>query len=811
MRAVAKTPQTLCRATPGFRASCSPRPTGLALVLAAVICALIVAPNRANAQAQTGLEQIVQAPDVRSSDPMLLQADELVYENNNSRVTAQGNVEVYYGDYTLLADRIVYDRSANTLMAEGNVRMKDPNGAIITANDLTLTDDFRDGFIDALKFVAQDDTRITAQSASREAGNVTVFEKGMFTPCKVCKENPEKAPTWRIRAGKITHKRDQAKLTFNNAVFDFFGVPVLWFPYFETADPTVKRKSGFLIPSYSHSNELGSTVQVPYYFALSPYYDFTFAPMWTEKEGTLLLGDWRQRTASGGYNLELAGVFNNVNEETSPAFGDDFRGSIKTKGRFALDPYYSWGWDVLLETDETFRRYYNLDSRLRTDRVSQIYLEGLRGRNYFSTRFYNTQSLLFTDEEFSESVVYPIIDYDYIVDTPVVGGELSFNSNTMVFSSADGTDSNRFIMEAKWRRQLVDGIGQVFTPFGRLRGDVYSLDNPGILELGGTEDITNANLNNGLASNRDNGTIWRGNAVAGLEYRYPFVTSTRNVTHTIEPIGQIIARPDAIGDQQEIPNEDALSLVFDDTILFDIDKFSGYDRIETGTRANVGFGYTAQLLSGGYARAVFGQSYQIAGDNEFDNVFYQNSGLATSNSDYISGVYIQTVRGFAFTGQARFDQDNFDMVRTDLGANLNYGPVQARVNYAKVPGVLDPDDITPGLTDTVGVGNGVDVVDVDDSQEILVAGALAITDEWWLLGNLRYDIEDNQTITDGLGLRWQDDCYRMDVTYQRSFIRDQDIEPDERFLVSFALKHLGQYQTTINSGVSGGDDSGFFQ
>jgi LPS-assembly protein len=105
----------------------------------------------------------------------------------------------------------------------------------------------------------------------------------------------------------------------------------------------------------------------------------------------------------------------------------------------------------------------------------------------------------------------------------------------------------------------------------------------------------------------------------------------------------------------------------------------------------------------------------------------------------------------------------------------------------------------------------VDVVDVDDSQEILVAGALAITDEWWLLGNLRYDIEDNQTITDGLGLRWQDDCYRMDVTYQRSFIRDQDIEPDERFLVSFALKHLGQYQTTINSGVSGGDDSGFVQ
>ncbi len=269
--------------------------------------------------------------------------------------------------------------------------------------------------------------------------------------------------------------------------------------------------------------------------------------------------------------------------------------------------------------------------------------------------------------------------------------------------------------------------------------------------LGGTEDISNAELNSSLASNRDNGTIWRGNAVAGLEYRYPFVTTTGQITHTIEPIGQIIARPDAIGDQQEIPNEDALSLVFDDTILFDIDKFSGYDRIETGTRANVGFGYTAQLMNGTYARAVVGQSYQIAGDNEFDNTFYQSSGLATSNSDYVTGVYIQAVQGFSFTGQARFDQQTFDMVRTDLGSTLNYGPVQARVNYAKVPGTVEPSDITPNLTN---------VVNADESEEILFAGALAITNEWWLLGNLRYDIAGDQTITDGLGLRYQDGASR---------------------------------------------------
>lgn len=778
------------RAQPGIATSNGHPFAGVLSV--AVVCAMaafavLLAPmHEAFAQAQTGLEQIVRPPQIDSSEPMLLQADEMVYDNDNSKITAKGNVEIYYGSYTLLADQVIYNRGTNTLAATGNVRMKDPDGAVITASQLTLTDDFRDGFVDALKLVTKDDTRIVAESASREAGNVTVFRKGWFTPCKLCEEDPSKPPTWRIRAGKITHKRDQATLTYKDAVFDFFGVPVLWMPYFQTADPTVKRKSGFLMPNYTHSDELGSTVQTPYYFALSDHYDFTFAPMWTEKAGTLLIGDWRQRTANGAYTVQLAGVFDNPNDPLSPADGDQFRGSIKTKGKFALDPYYSWGWDILAETDETFRRFYNLDSRLKTDRVSQVYLEGIHDRNYISARFYNTESLLAPDEEFSEATVYPIIDYDYIVGQPVLGGELSFNSNAMAFSSEDGTDSNRVIVEAKWRRQMIDRIGQVFTPFGALRGDVYDIDEPSVLELSGTEDLVTADP--------EDGVIWRGTAVAGFEYRYPFITTTGAVTHTVEPIGQIIARPNTSGNQQDIPNEDALSLVFDDTLLFDIDKFSGYDRIETGTRANVGFRYTAQLATGAYARLVAGQSYQIAGENEFDTAFYQTSGLATDTSDYVSGLYLQASRNLGFSAQSRFDQDTLDIVRTDLGSWVRYGPLQARVNYADVPGDLPTADPTGIVTNT-------------DSEEILLGGALNITNDWALLANLRYDIQSEQTITDGLGLRYQDDCFRLDVIYQRSFIKDQDIEPDERFLLNFTLKHLGTYavQTSAIDGLGGGD------
>ena len=614
------------RALPGLAASMGHAPRASLWSLSAWVFACFLALlspwQPAFGQAQTGLEQIIKPPKIDSAQPMLLQADQMVYDNENSKITAKGNVEVYYGNYTLLSDSIVYDRNTNTLTAFGNVRIKDPDGAVITADHITLTDDFRDGFIDALRLVTKDDTRIVAQSASREAGNVTVFQKGWFTPCKVCEDHPDRAPAWRIRANEIIHRKDQATITYKNAFFDFFGVPVLWVPYFQSADPTVKRKSGFLMPNYSHSDELGTVVQIPYYFALSDHYDFTFAPMITEKAGTVLLGNWRQRTSSGGYSVELAGVWNNPDDPSSAA-DQDFRGSVLTAGKFALNPYYSWGWDIIGESDETFRRFYNLDSRLKTDRVSQIYLEGLHDRNYISTRFYNTQSLLFTDEPFSEATVYPIVDYDYIVNKPILGGELSFNSNAMAFSSQDGVDTQRAIVEANWRRQMIDGIGQVYTPFAQLRGDVYGIGGVDKNEPSGSEDL--------VTQEPHDGGVVRGTAVAGFEYRYPFVATTGPITHVIEPIGQIIARPDSMGNQQDIPNEDALSLVFDDTLLFDIDKFSGYDRVETGTRANVGFQYTAQLASGAYARGVFGQSYQIAGQNEYDTDFYRSAGLATDD------------------------------------------------------------------------------------------------------------------------------------------------------------------------------------
>lgn len=685
-----------------------------------------------------------------SNQPLLLQADELVYDNKNSRIIAKGNVEVYYKNYALLSDELMYDQKANTLNAIGNVRIKEPDGGIVSAEHISLSDDFRDGFIQSFRAVTKEEARIAASSAHKE-GNTTVFEKGVFTPCKPCEENPDAPPIWRIKADKITHKKDEGNIYFEGGTFEVFGVPTVYVPYFYYPDPTVKRRSGFLSPEFGQSDDLGVTVGTPYYYAISPSKDLTVTPVVTTEAGFLLKTDWRQRLEDGAYNVRAAGVFDDSPDDPTRE-GEKFRGSLQSAGEFNLGSFWKWGWDATLESDDTFRRFYKLDDIYATDRISTVYLLGQSDRNYFEAHLYHFGGLTAEDDDNANSIVHPVIDYDYIFADPIVGGELSYNGNVLSLSRDNGGDTNRLINQVNWRRQFTDDVGQVITPFMQARADLYkttSFTDPISLE---SEDATNA---------------FRGQVAAGAEYRYPFVKHTETATHVIEPIGQVIVRPE-IRDQGDIPNEDAQSLIFDDTLLFDINKFSGYDRLETGTRANYGLQYSVSTNSGWNARVVAGQSRQIAGENSFN----KDTGLGTRASDYVAGVYVDLLRNVSLTSQVRLDENDLSVKREDFQITGYYGPLLAALNYVDA-------DAQPEL--------GFDL----PRQEIAGLAALKLSDRWTLFGDMRYDMEREDFVRNSIGIKYSDECFMLSVTYQETNISDGEIQPDQSILVRYDILQLG--------------------
>jgi LPS-assembly protein len=761
---------------------------------------------------------------------MLVQANEIDYDYNNYRVSAVGNVQIYYNGSTLEADKVVYEQKAKHLRAEGNARLTEADGKVTYGEVIDLTEDYRDGFIDSLRLENIDDTRLAATSAQRSSGNYTVFQNGVYTACEPCKDDPKKPPLWQVKAARIIHNQAEKMLYFEDATLEFFGTPLGYVPFFSTPDPTVKRKTGFLIPILTTSSSYGFGISTPYYMALAPNYDFTFSPMMTSKQGPMLQGEWRQRLEDGYFTLRGAGIYQWDKGFFTDSNGNDlpgdrfFRGAVQSSGQFNLSPQWVWGWDAVALTDDQFFQDYKIATlqasnpflSVLSEGTSQLYLSGRGDRSYFDARVIHYDGYSLADQQSALPNILPVIDYDYVLGSPVLGGELGYKINftglTRQSASFDPISQNavtnglctpltadptvktsancllrgipgeyaRFTAEVDWRRQYIDPVGQVWTPFASLRADATSMNiqsQPGVANFIETGDST----------------LIRGMPTVGLEYRYPFISVQSWGTQTLEPIAQVILRPNEsnIG---KIPNEDAQSLVFDDSNLFKVDKYSGYDRIEGGGRANAGVQYTTQFNRFGSINALFGESYQLFGTNSFAQADSTNtginSGLDTARSDYVGRVAYQPNSTYTFTGRFRLDQANFDLKRLELESRANWDRWSIAVlygNYAAQPEL-------GFLTAREGV---------------LTSTQVKLNQNWVLQGAARYDLFAGSFDQWRVGFGYIDDCFILGFSYITDYAYSQVVSTNQGFAYTGTVTTNQTWMMTLSLRTIGGVSNGF--
>ena len=795
--------------------------TYIAAFVSLCACASLLAPQPAVAQQDflTFKQQLRPTPPPsnlmkggKGDAQMLVKSGEIDYDYENKRVSAIGNVQIYYNGATIEADRVVYDQKTKRLRAEGNARLTEADGKITYGEIIDLTDDYRDGFVDSLRVETADDTRMAATRANRSEGNYTVFENGVYTACEPCKDDPKKPPLWQVKAARIIHNQTERMIYFEDARIEFFGVPLGYLPYFATPDPTVKRKTGFLMPILSTSTTYGFGVETPYYFALAPNYDLTISPRVMTNQGLLMQGEFRHRLESGSYTIRAAGIeqldkdyFGGPNP--TPGFRD-FRGSIESTGKFNLTSNWTWGWDAIAVTDATFLADYKITSlqarnpdpfgAALTEGTSQLWLTGRGDRSYFDARTMYFKGFSTADVQGELPVILPVIDYNKVFDQQLFGGEISFKSNFTSLSrdlasydaisntavlnglctqaTADpavkvpancllrGIPGNytRFTNQIDWRRQYTDSFGQIFIPFASLRADLASasIDN----QVG---------VNNYIQTGTTD--VARVMPTVGFEYRYPFISVQSWGTQTVEPIAQVIVRPNE-PDIGRLPNEDAQSLVFDDGNLFRVDKFSGYDRIEGGGRSNVGIQYTAQFNHGGYVNALFGQSYQLFGTNSFATGDTTNtgldSGLDTSRSDYVARLQYQPNRIYQFTSRFRFDENDFTLKRLEVEATANFDRWRLTVlygDYAAQP--------------QLGF--------LSERQGVLLQTAYKVTANWALLTAARYDIEAGKFDQTRVGVGYIDDCYMLSLNYIGDFTFNGNVQANNTVMLQMSLRTIG--------------------
>jgi LPS-assembly protein len=749
---------------------------------------------------------------------MTVQAVEVDYDYNNQRVSAVGNVQMFYNGTSVEADKVIYDQKTKRLHAEGNIRLTDADGKVTYANIMDLSDDYRDGFVDSLRVDTADATRMAATRADRSAGNYTVFENGVYTACAPCKDNPKKPPLWQVKGARIIHDQTDKMLYFENAQLEFFGVPMAYLPYFSTPDPTVKRKTGFLMPAYSTVTGYGYGVETPFYWAIAPDYDATFNPRFTTKQGVLFQGEFRQRLINGSYQIRAYGIDQLDQGAYAGQPGDrQFRGGLDTKGQFAINDKWVWGWDGVLLSDYYFFSDYRLAQyrdplgsflSLPTEAISQLYLTGVGSRSYFDAR--TIYYLSFSGSQDKVPVIHPVIDYSNVINHPVLGGEVSYKTNftslsrtTAAFdpittlantnglcltASADplarlpsqcllrgmpGTYT-RLTAEAQWRKSFTDPMGQIWTPFAIMRADAINAsisDQPGVsnfLPVGDTQAV-------------------RLMPAVGLEYRYPFINVQPWGTTTIEPIAQVIARPNETY-AGKLPNEDAQSMVFDASNLFAVDKFSGYDRVEGGGRANVGVQATTQFDRGGSVNVLFGQSYQLFGLNSFAVADATNtglnSGLQNPRSDYVARINYSPNRTYTFSVRSRMDEATQNINRFEAEGRAAFDRWSVSMiygNYAAQP----------------------ELGYLTRREGLLGSASVKLAANWVVSGSARWDLEANKLNQYIVGAGYVDDCFVLAANYVTSYNYAAGTTPpvlSHAFMLQIGLRTLANSSSTAGNG-----------
>ncbi|KZB70376.1 MULTISPECIES: LPS-assembly protein LptD [Thalassospira] len=683
-------------------------------------------------------------PEVRQPAPAILfSADEVDYNQDLQTVTARGNVEISREGRILLADTVSYDRSQDVLTASGNVSITEPSGEVTFASHVELSGDFKEGIVEDIYVLLDENTRIAGSGARRSGGNFTEIAKAVYSPCKVCEDNGgNSTPLWRIRAARVLHDANAKTVEYKDARLEVAGVPILYSPYFQHPDPTVKRQSGLLAPSFGSTSHVGSYFSQPYYWAIDKSKDMTFTPTYTTDEGPLLATEYRQRFDSG--ELEFVGSVTNDNE-------DKWKGHIDAEGRFDIDRTWRWGFDAEQATEKTYLSRYGFASP--SVLTSNMFTEGFRGASYTRADAYYFQGLKSDDDRDTTPLVLPHMQFHGQSSPAKYGSVTTLDLDALSLTRKEGANSHRVSAKAGWELPHVGTMGDVTKLSLSVRSDNYIVSD---VSRTGKSDY--------------DGYAGRILPLAAIDWQMPFVSNQGAYHQVITPMVMAAWSPNG-GNHDEIPNEDSQSFEFDDINLFAHDRFGGLDRAEDGFRASYGLEWGVYGPGGGYTSAMVGQSYR----ENANDTFAVGSGLEEHLSDYVGRLTVSPNRYLDLTYRYRLDNDDLSARRNQV--ILDAGSVDTlRINTSYVH-----------FTDDAGSE------EFDEREELYFQAERQFNQFWSGRAYGRYDIDQSDPLEYGVGFVYEDECFIFDGRIRRTFYQDQDLGESDEFLFRLVFKTLGEF------------------
>jgi LPS-assembly protein len=692
-------------------------------------------------------------------------ADSVTYDSDADVVTASGAVRMARdGDY-LAADQVIWDRKSGQVYAKGSVVLLTPEGDKLVGDTVQLTDTLRDGTVDNLLVVLEGGGRIAASHGSRVNG-ISTFTNAIYSPCPVTNDSGcPKRPSWSITAARVIDDPKTQRVRFQGGRLQLFGINLPLLPIFSISRGT-GGASGFLVPDIVVSSRNGFELGVPYHWQIASNRDVTITPHVYTAVLPAIDIKYRELNSLGAFQIGAFLTYGKIDNSSltgTVTTHNSLRGYFDANGRWQLGPDWTITASLRGATDKTVTRRYDLtsDDRLR----SVINAERITPDSYISIAGWAFQGLRSEDQQRQIPFALPQIDARFRMED-IAGGNLVIQGNSLAITRIQGQDTQRAFASVQWDMRRLTPWGQEVTLTAYGRGDLYHTDDA---------QATTVAIYQGT-----NG--WHERAIGALaaDIQWPFIGPAFGGIQRLVPRLQLVLTPPT--PNLNIPNEDARSVDLEDSNLFALNRFPGYDRWEDASRITYGVDWSLDRDNLSIESTV-GQSLRLA---RLNDIFPDGTGLEGRVSDIVGRTRFRFGRFIDITHRYRVDKNNFAVRRNEIDLTVGTTQTYAQVGYLRLNRNIDPS-----------------IEDLRDAEELRLAARVAFMRYWSVFGATVIDLtnkqEDPLSLANGfqpvrsrLGVEYEDDCLQLGLSWRRDYEQIGTFRKGSTFTLHIALKGLSR-------------------
>ena len=577
----------------------------------------------------------------------------------------------------------------------------------------------------------------------RASENSSSFDKSIFTLCEF--KEGEKCPPWTLQAKKMTHDNKKKTIYYDNAVIKIYNIPVFYTPFLSHPDPTVKRRSGLLPPTFSSSKNLGSGISIPYFWAINDDKNFTFTNRLFVDENPLFFVDYHQAFKDSNFLADFGFTEGYKNTSNTKKTGDkshffskfikNFKGKNNSENTINLN--------VQSVSDDKYLKLYKIKSNL-VDYNKEVLESSVDFTHSKDDLFFGFNASMYetlkSDYNDKYEYIFPQITIDKNIMSNEKFGNLDLQSNFKVHNYDTNKHTSFFVNDFDWESNEYILNSKIKNKFlAKLKNVNYEAKNIDIFKENTTSEFFGA---------------------LGILSELDFEKKDNNISHLFTPKMMLRLSPGSMRKEED-------GTMLSPINAFNLERLDNINNFETGNTATLGFEFNTKKDDIDKFNFSVAQIINEKENKKLNSV----TSLDEKLSDLVGESHYVINDNLKFNFNFALDQNYQELNYSDFGTKMNFGNLDIDFNYIDEDKHIGDKEY---FKTKVNYNNNNNSLISFETKRNLITNSSEFYD---------------------LSYEYINDCLRAGLVYRREFYNDSELEAENSLMFKVTLVPFGDIAT----------------